>query len=253
VESRILKIHDPHLNHREGWNILRRWFVLGIPFFLIEAIYPKLFRHVTALSEWTRRKIKKPDAVVVPAGISSSIIAEGQETKEGDYILYVGRLHIKNKGLDTLFAAIRDQQWATLKLVGRGPDEARLKGMGLKNADFLGFLEEGQKIEMLRNSMFLVLPSRFEGWGIVVLEAAACGKPVVVSDIPELSFATQAGFGVSFRTGDPDDLREKIDYLMKSDDARREMGRKALEYSKGFTWESIAIDYETMLMEISRK
>lgn len=240
-----------HVNHREGWNIIRRWLLFGVLFFLIETIYPKLFRHVTALSEWTKKKIKRADAVVVPAGISSSIIS-AEEMAEGDYILYIGRLHIKNKGLDTLFDAMKLLPEVRLKLVGRGKDEARLRGMGVENAEFLGFVDEEEKIGALKSARLFVLPSRFEGWGIVILEAAACGKPVVVSDIPELSFAVEADFGISFKTGDHKDLAGKIGRLWDDEEARKQMSRRAREFAKEYTWEKIAAQYERVLIEVAK-
>ncbi len=239
-----------HINHREGWNIVRRWLLLGVPFLVVEALYPRLFSRVTALSEWTKKKIGRPGAVVVPAGISSSMLG-GEEAPEGDYIVYVGRLHIKNKGLDTLFDAMKMLPRTRLKLVGRGRDEARLRAMGLGNVEFLGFLPEGEKLRVLRGARLLVLPSRFEGWGIVVLEAAACGKPVVVSDIPELSFATRAGFGVSFRTGNAEDLAEKLRRLAGDETLRGRMSANARQYARGCTWESIAGDYERFLQGVA--
>jgi glycosyltransferase involved in cell wall biosynthesis len=242
-----------HVNHREGFNILRRWPVRGLPFYLIDTFYPGLFRHVTALSEWTRRKIKVPDATILPAGVNSSMLDKGALDVEdrGDYILYVGRLHIKNKGLDTLMEAMRSVKGARLVVAGRGGDEDRLRAMasGL-DVEFAGFVDEKTKIELVRGAKLFILPSRFEGWGIVVLEAAACGKAVVVSDIPELSFAVDAGFGVSFSTGDPDDLAEKTNSLLERDEERLEMGHRAERYAMDYTWDGIAGKCEGMLLGI---
>ena len=239
-----------HVNHREGRGIIKRWCIFGLPFFLIEAIYPRLFAHVTALSEWTKRKINRPDALVLPAGISSMPDIEGASEAEPPYIVYVGRLHIKNKGLDTLLFAMRKVK-AQLVIVGRGKDEDALKGMvkrlELKDIEFAGFLGEEEKLKTIIRARLFVLPSRFEGWGIVLLEAAACGRPVIVSGIPELSFAVDGGFGLSFKTGDAEDLASKINSLLGSDALRADMSAKAREYVKDYTWDRIAVEYEKYL------
>jgi glycogen(starch) synthase len=249
-----------HVNHREGRGILRRWSVFGFPFYLIERWYPRLFKNVTALSEETRRKIGIPGAFIVPAGINSDIILDRVPDRVEDndriFLLYVGRLHIRNKGLDTLLHSIKGVD-RRLVLAGRGRDEKKLKEMGkrlgLTNVEFAGFITEKRKIALLREDCIFVLPSRFEGWGIVVLEAAACGKPVIVSDIPELHYAVDAGFGVSFRTGDAEDLAHKIRFLLENHSLRREMGCKALEYAAKHSWDSIAQDYEKFLGNLARE
>jgi len=249
-----------HINHREGINILRRWLVAGLPFFLIEKFYPRAFKHVTALSVETRKKIGIAGAVLVPAGIDEKFFEEPQSLASADEavppLLYVGRLHIKNKGLDTLLYAMKGLD-AKLLLAGRGKDEGCLnqiiKRLGLNNVALAGFVGETEKIHLLQNTQALVLPSRFEGWGIVVLEAAACGKPVIVSDIPELRYAVDAGFGISFKTGDPKDLARKIRLILGNGQLKRDMGQKAREYAKNCTWDRIALDYEQFLLKIIKK
>jgi len=244
-----------HINHREGINILRRWRLVGLPFFLIERFYPFFFKNVAALSEETRKKIHIADAKIVPAGIDENFFINNSNVANmiGRYLLYVGRLHIKNKGLDTLLCSMIGLD-ARLLIAGRGKDEDSLKQMaqsfGVENVAFRGFVGEEEKRDLLRNCQALVLPSRFEGWGIVVLEAAACGKPVIVSDIPELGYAVEAGFGISFKTGDPKNLAQKIKFLIENEPLRRAMGRKAREYAKDYTWDKISLDYEQFLLKI---
>lgn len=255
-----------HVNHREGANILKRFWLAGVPFFLLERFYPLFFKHITALSPETRKKIEVDSVAIVPAGIDGNLIGTGDvsgsdeslklcgRAATGRFLLYMGRLHIKNKGLDTLIVSMKGLE-ARLLIAGKGKDEDSLKQMaskfGVVNVDFCGFLSEADKIKLVRKSEALILPSRFEGWGIVVLEAAACGKPVIVSDIPELRYAVDAGFGISFKTGDAKDLARKIKFLHENDGARREMGQKAREYAKDYTWDKIALDYERFLLKIT--
>jgi glycosyltransferase involved in cell wall biosynthesis len=248
-----------HINHREGMNLFGRYWIAGLPFFIIERFYPLIFRHVTALSEATRTKIGISTAVIVPPGIDEGFFEDNSQAfSVGDtdrFLIYIGRLHIKNKGLDTLLNAMKDVDTGLL-LAGRGKDEGRLKQMSkelsLKNINFAGFVDEREKMNLLRSAWAMVLPSRFEGWGIVVLEAAACGKPVIVSDIPELQYAVDAGFGISFRTGDAKDLAQKAKLLLDNGQMRNDMGQKAREYAKNYTWDNIALDYERFLKEVSK-
>lgn len=238
-----------HVNHREGWNMFKRFFILALPFFLIEKFYPRMFKHVTALSEDTKKKIGVANAVVLPPGINA---VHENSPVEGRHILYMGRLHIKNKGLDTLLSSMKGID-SELLLVGRGPDEQRLKNMATgftrSKIKFPGFVSETEKAEILKASLFMVLASRFEGWGIVVLEAAAFGKPVIVSDIPELAYAVEGGFGLAFKTGDAADLTEKINLLLKDGRLRLELGSKAAEYALNFTWDNIADKCESYYSE----
>lgn len=244
-----------HVNHKEGIGILRRWSLPGIPFYLIEKFYPRLFRNITALSEGTKDKMGSPRAFVLPAGIAQEIILSEPvpEEKRGDYILYVGRLHIKNKGLDTLLKAMDDVP-KKLILLGRGPDENKLREMARgRNIEFAGFAEEPQKLKMLERAKILILPSRFEGFGIVLLEAAARGTPVVVSDIPELSFAVKNGFGISFKTGNHRDLAGKINLLAENSHMRKGMGLKGLSFARENTWDKVALSYKEYLERIAHE
>jgi glycosyltransferase involved in cell wall biosynthesis len=243
----VIQVH-----HQEGLNFIKRYFFFGVLFVLVEKYYPKLFRNVICVSEASKNKFGLIDASVIPNGIDE--VSEAV-SPERDYISYVGRLHMHNKGLDTLIAALKKSD-VKLEIAGRGSDEGELASRISDNklekrVKFKGFLKDEDKKEFISSSMFLVLPSRYEGQGIVVLEAAACGKPVIVSDIPELKYAVDAGFGLSFKTGDAGDLAEKMNLLLADKRVRQEMGRKAREYARDFTWERIAAEYTKYLSEVT--
>jgi glycosyltransferase involved in cell wall biosynthesis len=242
-----------HVNHREGSGIIKRWNLAGVPFYFLEMVYPRFFAHVTALSPWTKQKINVSHAEVFPAGISEDLLQRGGTPGEDEgYVLYVGRLHMRNKGLDTLLEAMKGVRGVRLVIAGKGRDEEKLLRMaeGL-DVDFRGFVSEEEKKALLASARVSVLPSRFEGWGIVILEAAAFGRPVLVSDIPELSFAVEGGFGLSFRTGDSADLALKLRELLENDSLRTEMEKRAVEYVKDYTWERISEQYREFLEQVS--
>jgi glycosyltransferase involved in cell wall biosynthesis len=241
----VLQVH-----HKEGFNLFKRYFVLGIPFMFVEAMYPGYFSNVISVSEQTKEKLKLRNAFILSNAIDGSLFCI--EPQDGEYIAYVGRIHIYNKGLDTLIKAM-DLVDAELKIAGRGTDEIALKQSvrGSNKIKIAGYLAESEKLKFIANSKFIVVPSRYEGQGIVVLEAAACGKPVVVSDIPELRYAVDAGFGISFKTADAIDLAKKVKYLIENKVARDEMGQKGREYAKNFTWDKIAVEYEQYLEKVA--
>lgn len=239
------------LHHREGVNLVKRYLLLGLPFVLVERFYPGLFRNVICVSEASRKKFGVAGAVVIPNGIDK--VADSVPA-EGDSISFVGRLQLHNKGLDTLLGAMPMVD-ARLGIAGRGRDEGKVRSLIKDNklesrVQLRGFLSDARKEQFISESMFMVLPSRYEGQGIVILEAAACGRPVIVSDIPELNYAVEAGFGLSFRTGDAEDLAGKMNFLLGNQAARHSMGMRAREYAKKFTWDRIAGEYEKYLLEI---
>ncbi|ODA44546.1 Glycosyltransferase [Thermodesulfovibrio sp. N1] len=242
----VLQVH-----HKEGFNILKKYLLAGLPFYLIEKFYPKIYSHVIVVSEKTRDKFKLKGKVIAN-GISEHLLFK--ETRIGDYIAFIGRIDIYNKGLDLLLKACEKLD-IQLKLAGKGKDFKKLIYLIEKfnlsdRVSYLGFLSENDKTLFIANSRFLIMPSRFEGQGIVALEAAAMGKPLIVSDIPELSYVTENGFGISFRSGDTNSLRKAIEYLWNNEKLILQMGEKGRQFAKQFTWDRIAEEYENYINEI---
>jgi glycogen synthase len=246
----ILQVH-----HKEGINLFKRYFVLGIPFMAVESFYPKFFKNIISVSSWSSRKFNIKNSIIIPNGINDQLFKVSLPEK--DYLAYIGRVHMHNKGLDTLVAAMR-QINVRLLIAGKGRDAVRLQSLvkkcGLSNTVSLtGHISEENKGEFLAGAKIVIVPSRYEGQGIVILEAAACGKPVIVSNLPELQYAVDAGFALAFKTGDARDLAGKIQYLLDNEAIRQGMGLKAKEYARKFSWEKVASEYENYLIQVHQR
>jgi len=148
--------------------------------------------------------------------------------------IYIGRL-VFYKNLGTLLQAFRDVaatvKDAQLVIVGDGPLRRWLAEevdrLGLANRVRLaGVLKQSDKLELLKDSDFLVQPSLVEGFGMVILEAFATGRPVLVSRIPALEEIVNDGVeGFTFSPFDADELALKMCLLFENETLRSEMGR----------------------------
>ena len=150
---------------------------------------------------------------------------------EDNSIVYFGRL-IKEKGLFTLLKAM-ERLDIGLKIIGEGPIEEELKrkakALSNKKISFLGYLS-GEKLKNeIKKSMFVVLPSElYENNPRTIIEGFALGKPAIGTEwggIPELIKNGQTG--LTYRPGNSDELRTKINYLIKNENLIKELGRKA--------------------------
>ncbi|MGC2063698.1 MAG: glycosyltransferase family 4 protein, partial [Thermodesulfovibrionales bacterium] len=205
------------LHQREGLRHLKKYAVLGIPFFLIEKYYPRFFQN--ALAELPAAKEifgLRANIAVLPNGFDPKLLR--LEPGEEDYMLFIGRFHINQKGLDTLHDSLH-LVGSRLVIVGGGKDDEAVRTLfrdAVENgrAEFAGYAWGEKKEKLLGKCLFMVVPSRYEGQPLIIMDTAACGKPVIVSDIPELRYAVDAGFGLSFKTGDERDLAEKINFLL---------------------------------------
>ncbi len=158
-------------------------------------------------------------------------------------LLFVGRL-FPEKSVDTLIEAvpqiIKIHPNTHVMIVGAGHLRLKLEklahGLGIeKYITFLGLVSEEDKILAYNASDIFVLPSLAELEGMVVLEAMACGKPIVVSDA-EMSasryFVDNNGF--LFKTRDHVDLARQVLKLITDMDLRKKMGKVSLEKSKSY-------------------
>lgn len=231
--------------------------------YAFERLLPKTYGRFLLVSEATKKRYGLENSRVVKV-ISNGI--NGQlfdfEPAVSDYILYLGRIDIHHKGLDLLLEAFFrfNQKYPDKRLVvaGDGKDRKnfcdlmRLLPAGVgSRIEMTGWVEGEEKYRLLKDALMVVVPSRYETQGIVALEAMASGKAIVASDIPEFGYITDAGAGLSFRSGDINSLYEAMATLASGDDFTA-MGRKGREWVRKFTWEEISQDYENYLTSVLR-
>lgn len=158
-------------------------------------------------------------------------------------LLFVGRLY-PEKSIDTLIKAIphiiKEHENTHLMIVGAGHQRTKLeklvKELDLgKHITFLGLVSDEDKIHAYNASDIFVLPSLAELEGMVVLEAMACGKPIIISDA-EMSasrfFVDNNGF--LFKKEDHQDLAQQVLKLITDADLRKKMGKISFEKSKHY-------------------
>ncbi len=134
-----------------------------------------------ANSEITRKRIRKyygRDAVVINPAIEIKEFSISDKQVDEDFYLILTRL-VSWKKVDIAIRACKELG-LRLKIIGTGLDKARLEKItqGNKNIEFLGFISDERKVEYLQNCRALI-NTQFEDFGIVPLEAMACGKPVI--------------------------------------------------------------------------
>lgn len=165
-------------------------------------------------------------------------------------ILYVGRSDPYKNCLVLLdaFADLRKRCKAPVKLRMAGkPDprypeiDDRIRSLNLGDSIERGYVPSGSLASVYRDASVLVLPSRYEGFGLPVAEAMACGTPVVCSNagsLPEV--AGDAAIMV-----DPDDTRTLADAIIKvleNPDMAGEMSAKGIAQAARFTWKRTALE-----------
>ncbi len=231
--------------------------------YLAERIRPSRYRTIILVSEASRKRYGLDDSEgrrisVISNGIPEGLL--GVRPGSSKYILYMGRIDIHTKGLDILLRAYRKfrncHEDIGLVIAGDGRDRKRFSALinGLPEKARSGIRQEGwvdgeDKTRLLSNALLVVAPSRHETQGIVTLEAMACGKALVVSDIPELGHAVTCGAGISFRSEDASALAAALTSLMNGHDLQA-MGQRGREWVKDYTWDSVALRFEAYLLSV---
>jgi len=220
-------------------------------------ILPRLLDQIDAITVSTdayRRRLEerysqaRGKTEVIPPGIDieyfKPAIVKEHERKSIFFLSVLDEFH-RYKGLDYLLEAVKDLDVElTVGGGGRLLDEYRKKAGD--NVRFLGRISEEEKIRLYQSSDMFVLPSTSaeqEGFGIVALEALACGTPCIVSDIVGLSGKMRAKkCGTVVPPRDIDALRSAIDEFEPDEASRKRARDLSLEYS----WSRIAERFENV-------
>jgi glycosyltransferase involved in cell wall biosynthesis len=196
---------------------------------------------------------------VIPNGIDKELLHINEE-EEHDYILFLSRIDIYTKGLNILIDAFRlvSDKFKELRLVLAGYEfnsTAKLLKrvpMGLGDrVSYAGFVSGEEKMRLLSRAKVFVLPSRHESHPVSVLEAMACGRAVLVSNIPELRYIGENGIGLTFKNGSSQDLSEKLSLLLENSELRQSLGDNGRRYASQFLWDDMALRFERFLFKVA--
>lgn len=220
--------------------------------FLEKGVMPIVYRHVrfVTVSESSRDEMRgiglgQAGIRVIHPGIRQAFPLSVEKSVVPT-VLYLGRLKAY-KSVDVLIRAFRfvadGCPDARLVIAGSGEEEPYLKRLaealrfGPGQVTFLGRVSEDRKWELLRRAWVVVNPSFMEGWGIVVIEANACGTPVIASDIPGLRDSVRdADTGYLVRYGDAAAFADRIRAVIGDQALRETLGQNAARWAGRFDW-----------------
>lgn len=138
-------------------------------------------------------------------------------TGSGGYALFAGRLS-SEKGLRSLLEAWKNVKGLPLKIAGDGPLREELQSFVTMHnlpIEFLGYVSHSEVLSLTGDAVFLVVPSEwYEGFPMVVVQALACGTPVIASRLGSLDEIVEEGkTGLKFEAGNPQDLAIRVNEL----------------------------------------
>ncbi|UCH59285.1 MAG: glycosyltransferase [Anaerolineales bacterium] len=215
--------------------------------------------------QWLYKADSKKIVVISP-GVDLSHFYPIPEDEAKEYIgvapceqvlLYVGRIE-PLKGIDTLIEALAILRQADIKVslsvIGGNPESEgetpgvemrRLQDMrekyGLKDMiTFIGKRSQDSLPYYYSSAVAVVVPSHYESFGMVALEAMACGTPVVASQVGGLAFLVQDGkTGFTVPVDEPLALAERLKQLIQNPELHAQMGRQAAVFAQDYGWEKI--------------
>jgi glycosyltransferase involved in cell wall biosynthesis len=223
----VLTIQD--LSFERDPSVLRPWerlvFRRFVPWSVQRAV------RVLAISERTKADVAElygVDAVVTPLGVDASF-APGAEPDS--YLLLVGSVEPRKNPL----AAAEAAREVGRRLVVAGPvrDEALARELRARGADLRGYVAKDELARLYRGAACLLFPSRYEGFGLPLVEAMASGTPVVAA--PDAALREVAGDAVVF--AEPTELADGVRRALAE---RERLVAAGLERARRFTWEETA-------------
>jgi glycosyltransferase involved in cell wall biosynthesis len=241
------------VHHLTEQNALDRWGrVVGRVVAGAELKRLRQGRVFSATSRATHERLEAllgSDAVIrrVEAGVPDALFALPRDPQ--GYLLFFGRLDWNHKGLDLVLEAaarlIRERPGLRLRIAGRGKDGPRVadevERLGIAGAvDLIGAVGDDRRDQLFSGAELMLMPSRFEGFGMAAAEAMAAGVPLVASDAGSLPEVVDppAG-GVVVRSGDAPALAAAAGALLDDPERRRRTSETARRSAERFRWDRI--------------
>ena len=244
----IVTVHG--LDHQRA-----KWGKLATAYIMLgEKCAAKYADEIIVLSQSVQdyfREVYHRETVLIPTGVEpGELRAAEQITREfglesRGYLLFLGRI-VPEKGLRYLVEAYRQVETSLPLVIAGGSSDTEeflqeLKELAGQDSRirFVGFVQGKLLQELYSNAYLYVLPSDLEGMPLSLLEAMSFGNCCLTSDIPECTQVVEDR-GVTFRQGDTEDLREKLQMLCRDPELVEGYRRDAASFICGkYNWNDV--------------
>jgi len=231
------------------FSFLNKMFSPIIKYIWINA--DKIIANSQSLKELAFRTFNKKPIEIIPNGVDVNSFCPLEKAKRSNVIkiLFVGRLN-KQKGIDCLLKSIakinkEDRYPFVLEIVGDGSEKERLinKSYVLGVSDrviFSNWIDRSRIVDKYQSSDIFITTSLDEGMPNTLLEAMACGLPVIASDIPaHRELITHNKNGLLVPVNNPDKVADTIKLLIENESLRIKMRQEGLKKIKDYSWQNI--------------
>lgn len=231
----------------------------------------------------TRKYTVSPDKInMVPCGVNINLFQKPELFRTKDLksrsrrnsILFVGRFE-ENKGLSVLLKALgvlktkHSSMTEMPRLVIVGGDSLDISSLDMspekkkyieiieenglsQMVEFIGPVDHKELSNYYSEAAITVVPSYYESFGLVAIEAMAGGCPVIASRTGGLQHTIKHGTtGLLVEPKNHQALAEAIDYLLNNENERKKMARNAAHYTKRYSWQGIAGELQNIYREVS--
>jgi len=240
---------------------------IGVFGIVIEKIVSKLTKNIVSVSNKTKNNlvklgVNKKHISVVYNWVDIKEIEAIKKSKEEFDIIYAGRL-MKHKNIDILIKSVylAKKEFPEIKavIIGDGPEKAKLKALTKnlrleKNIEFMDFMLKEKVYGFMKSSNLFILPSVLEGFGIIVIEANACGLPVITvkhkrNASADLIKDYNNGFVCNLSE---QNIAEKISILLKNNKLRESMSKKSIQNAENYDIINIVAKLKNIYKQCSR-
>lgn len=246
------------LVHMLAGSDMRRKYKLPFDFF--EGYGLKTYKNFIVTSKSIEQKIRAKNSLadieVIANGVEALKLRKNRKKK---YILYIGRIEVNQKGIDLLLEAykkIEPECNHTLVIAGGGEKKQlkalknELKRLSLtRKVEVVGKVEGVQKAKLMEQAACMVVPSRFETFSMVSLEAIANNIPVVTFDIEGLLWLPKT-LRVSVKPYDTEKFGKAIMEATSNPVMREKLSARAESFIKRYGWGSISESYKSVFDKV---
>jgi glycosyltransferase involved in cell wall biosynthesis len=226
-----------------------------IPFHLGQNIGTRLYPSLVVLTDSMKRKLQavapKSTIEAIPNGVDESLFR--LSAYPGDVILFLGRIDIRQKGIDLLlraYAAIPAGERLLLYVVGSGADlpgvENLVRELNLgSDVRLIGRVDIKQRLRLLETCRFVCVPSREETFGMVITEACAAAKPVIYFDLAPMNEVASGAGCIAVPAFDLDQYTKAMRSLIATpNDGLANRGLSCRQRVLGYRWDEVAAHQE---------